>query len=61
MHTATTHKVSNAGINKLGELHIRMGNCKTPKVMEGRSVDYAAIHAPKKGISPYPAAACIPP
>jgi hypothetical protein len=28
--------------------------------MEGRSEDYAAIHALKTGISPYPPDACTP-
>jgi hypothetical protein len=61
MTIAATHKVPNTERNKLGELHIRMRSCKTPKVIEGRSVDYVAIHAEKKGTSPYPPAACTPP
>jgi hypothetical protein len=54
MHTATTHKVPEAKGDKLGELHIRMRNCKTPKMVEGRFVDYAVIHAAKRGLSQYP-------
>jgi hypothetical protein len=45
---------------KLGELHIRLKNCNTPKMMEGQCADYAAIHATKRGPSPYPPGACTP-
>jgi hypothetical protein len=31
-----------------------MRNGKTPKIVEGQSVDYAAIHAVRKGLSLYP-------
>jgi hypothetical protein len=48
MHIAATHKVPKAERIKLGELHVKMRNCKTPKVVEGQSVDYAAIHGAKK-------------
>jgi hypothetical protein len=32
-----------------------------PKLAEGQSVDYAAIHAAKTGLSPYPPGAYKPP
>jgi hypothetical protein len=32
-----------------------------PKLVEGQSADYAAIHDAKKGHSPYPPDACTPP
>jgi hypothetical protein len=38
-----------------------MRNCKTPKMVEDQTVDYAAIYGVKKGISPYPSDACILP
>jgi hypothetical protein len=37
-----------------------MRNCKTPKLAEDQSVDYAAIHAVKKGLSLYPPGAYTP-
>jgi hypothetical protein len=61
MHTATTHEVQEVIIKKLDELYIRMRNSKTLKLTEGQSVDYAAIHAPRRGISPYPLGAYTPP
>jgi hypothetical protein len=61
MHTAATDKVPKAERIKLGKLHIRMRNCKTLKVVESQSIDYAIIHGAKKGILPYPPAACTPP
>jgi hypothetical protein len=38
-----------------------MRNCKTPKLAEGQSVDYAAIYAAKIGLSLYPSGAYKPP
>jgi hypothetical protein len=37
-----------------------MRNYKTPKLAEGQSVDYAAIHAMKTGLSLYPPGAYKP-
>jgi hypothetical protein len=61
MYTATTHKVHKINGNKLGELHIRMRNYKTPNMVEGQSEDYAAIHATKRGLLQYPPGAYTPP
>jgi hypothetical protein len=35
MHRGATHKVLKTERIKLGELHIKLKICKTPKVMEG--------------------------
>jgi hypothetical protein len=37
-----------------------MRNYKMPKLAEGQSIDYTAIHAPRRGISPYPPGVYIP-
>jgi hypothetical protein len=54
MHRAATHKVLKVKKGKLDELHIRMRNYKMPKMVEGQSVDYVAIHATKRSLSQYP-------
>jgi hypothetical protein len=59
-HSQNTQGSHSANEIKLGELHIRLRNCKTPKMMEGQYVNYAAIHAAKRGPSPYPPAVCTP-
>jgi hypothetical protein len=59
-HSQNTQGSHSANEIKLGELHIRLRNCKTPKMMEGQCADYAAIHAAKRGPSPYPPGACTP-
>jgi hypothetical protein len=38
-----------------------MRNCKTPKLAEGKSIDNAAIHAARRGISLYPPGVYTPP
>jgi hypothetical protein len=60
MHIAATQKVQEVKV-KLGELHIKMRNCKTPKQAEGQSVDYDAIYTVKRGLLPYPPDAYTPP
>jgi hypothetical protein len=61
MYTAATHRILEVKGNKLGKLYIRMRNCKTSKMVEGQSVDYAAIHAAKRGLSQYPPGVYTPP
>jgi hypothetical protein len=51
MHTAATDKFHELLGNKLGELNIRMRNCKMPKTEEDQSIDYAVIHAAKKSLA----------
>jgi hypothetical protein len=51
MHIAATHKVHKVHGKKLDELHIRMRNCRTSKMVEGQSIDYAAIHTVKISLS----------
>jgi hypothetical protein len=59
-HSQNTQSSYSANKVKLGELHIRLRNCKTPKTVEGQCADYAVIHAAKRGPSLYLPGACTP-
>jgi hypothetical protein len=60
MHTAKPHIVWESKI-KIDELHIRLRNYKTPMMVEGQFIDYAAIRAEKIGPSLYPPDVYTPP
>jgi hypothetical protein len=59
-HSQNTQGSYSANEIKLGELYIRLRNCKMLNMMEGQCADYAAIHAAKRGPLPYPSCASAP-